>query len=139
MSQLLSPHPEVNCLADDAHPAEKHPIHGYVCSDVHGRFEAYRREIGLTSGSALLTLLVLRELKVQRLTAMAGPQRDRAHAPRESKVSAYIDCGKVEEFRALAGRLGRSTSDCAAALVSQELEERWLDAAIGLAPAGRHQ
>jgi hypothetical protein len=115
-------------LAIDSPPAEKHPIHGYVCADVHGQFEAYRREIGLTSGSALLTLLVLRELKLERLGA--SPLRTRegiAPTPRESKVSAYIDADKVTEFRTLTDALGRSTSDCAADLIARELEERWLE------------
>lgn len=120
-------------MANDSQPAEKHPIHGYVCADVHGRFEAYRREIGLTSGSALLTLLVLRELKLQRL----GTSRTRdgtAPMPRESKVSAYIDADKVTEFKALTDALGRSTSDCAADLIARELEERWLETVLETRP-----
>ncbi|MGE5562926.1 MAG: hypothetical protein ACM3ZV_06390 [Bacillota bacterium] len=124
-------------MANDSQPAEKHPIHGYVCADVHGRFEAYRREIGLTSGSALLTLLVLRELNIQRLGA-SPPSRPRdgaAPMPRESKVSAYIDADKVTEFKALSDTLGRSTSDCAADLITRELEERWLETVLKTGPA----
>ena len=122
-------------MANDSQPAEKHPIHGYVCADVHGRFEAYRREIGLTSGSALLTLLVLRELKLQRLGASPPRTRDgTAPMPRESKVSAYIDADKVTEFKALTDALGRSTSDCAADLIARELEERWLETALETRP-----
>lgn len=118
-------------MGDDSQPTEKHPIHGYVCADVHGRFEAYRREIGLTSGSALLTLLVLRELNIQRLRASPPRSRDGvAPMPRESKVSAYIDADKVTEFKALSDGLGRSTSDCAADLIARELEERWLETVL---------
>lgn len=112
-------------MAVDTQDTEKHAIHGYVCSDVHGRFEAYRRELGLTSGSALLTLLVLREIKLQRLATTASRVRD-GH-PRSAKVSAYIDSGKVQAFKRFIDQLGRSASDCAADLVERELEERWLE------------
>lgn len=123
-------------MANDSQPAEKHPIHGYVCADVHGRFEAYRREIGLTSASALLTLLVLRELNIQRLSVSPPRTRDGAvPMPRESKVSAYIDADKVTEFKALSDALGRSTSDCAADLIARELEERWLETVLRTGPA----
>jgi hypothetical protein len=123
-------------VPDVSSPAEKHPIHGYVCADVHGRFEAYRREIGLTSGSALLTLLVLRELNIQRLSASPPRARDGvAPIPRESKVSAYIDADRAAEFKALSDGLGRSTSDCAADLVARELEERWLETVLKSQPA----
>jgi hypothetical protein len=122
-------------LAADSQPAEKHPIHGYVCADVHGRFEAYRREIGLTSGSALLTLLVLRELQLQRLGALPLTRDGTVSMPRESKVSAYIDADKFAEFKGLSDALGRSTSDCAADLIARELEERWLKTVLATAPA----
>lgn len=123
-------------MANDSQPAEKHPIHGYVCADVHGRFEAYRREIGLTSGSALLTLLVLRELNIQRLSASPPRTRDgAAPMPREAKVSAYIDADKVAEFKGLSDGLGRSTSDCAADLIARELDERWLETILKTRPA----
>lgn len=115
-------------MAADMQDTEKHAIHGYVCSEVHGRFEAYRRELGLTSGSALLTLLVLREIKLQRLAA--APTRVRDGQPRSAKVSAYIDSGKVQAFKGFIDQLGRSASDCAADLVERELEERWLESII---------
>lgn len=120
-------------MAVDAQTTEKHPIHGYVCPDVHGRFEAYRRELGLTSSSALLTLLVLREIKLQRL-AGASP-RIRDGQLRSAKVSAYIDSSKAQAFKGLIDQLGRSASDCAADLVERELEERWLQAVIEASPA----
>lgn len=120
-------------MADAAQKTEKHPIHGYVCPDVHGRFEAYRRELGLTSSSALLTLLVLREIKLRRLAASAV--RTRSEKPRDAKVSAYIDMGKAQAFKGLIEDLGRSASDCAADLVVRELEERWLEAILEAPPA----
>lgn len=115
-------------MAVDAQETEKHAIHGYVCNDVHGRFEAYRRELGLTSASALLTLLVLREIKLQRLATAATRVRD--GQPRSAKVSAYIDSGKVQAFKGFIDQLGRSASDCAADLMERELDERWLETII---------
>lgn len=117
----------------DLRVTEKHPIHGYVCPDVHGQFEAYRRELGLTSSSALLTLLVIREIKVQRLASSGARARD--GQPRTAKVSAYIDSSKAQAFKGLIEQLGRSASDCAADLVERELEERWLQAVIEAYPA----
>ena len=123
-------------MADDTQATEKHAIHGYVCPDVHGRFEAYRREVGLTSSSALLTLLVLREIKLQRLGPARGRSRDvQSGTTRDAKVSAYIDSGRAQAFKALTDKLGRSASECAAALVERELDERWLDAALAQPPA----
>lgn len=115
-------------MAVHAQDTEKHAIHGYVCSHVHERFEAYRRKLGLTSGSALLTLLVLREIKLQRLATAATRVRD--GQPRSAKVSAYIDSGKIQAFKGFIDQLGRSASDCAADLVERELEERWLETII---------
>lgn len=112
--------------------SEKHAIHGYVCPDIHVQFEAYRRELGLTSGSALLTLLLLREIKLRRLATC--DQRPRDGHPRNAKISAYIDSNKALAFMRFTEELGRSASDCAADLIERELEERWLQAAIG-APA----
>jgi hypothetical protein len=117
----------------DAQVTEKHPIHGHVCPDVHAQFEAYRRELGLTSGSALLTLLVLREIKLQRLASSGTRVRD--GQPRNAKVSAYIDSSKAQAFKGLIDQLGRSASNCAADLVERELEERWLQRVIEASPA----
>jgi hypothetical protein len=115
-------------MAVDAQATDKHPIHGYVCPDVHGQFEAYRRELGLTSSSALLTLLVLREIKLRRLETSGV--RVRHGQPRNAKISTYIDSGKAQAFMGLIDQLGRSASDCAADLVERELDERWLQAVI---------
>lgn len=106
----------------------KHPIHGYVCPSVHARFEAYRRELGLTSSSALLALLVLREIKLNRLATSAPRVRD--GLPRNAKISTYVDSSKAQAFRELIDQFGRSASDCAADLIERELEERWLEAVI---------
>ena len=75
----------------DAQATEKHPIHGYVCPDVHGQFEAYRRELGLTSSSALLTLLVLREIKLQRLAGAGARARGKNH--RAARERTHFDQG----------------------------------------------
>ncbi len=119
-------------MPDESLATEKHAIHGYVCPGIHAQFETYRRELGLTSSSALLTFLVLREIKVRRLSAAVT--RARAGQPRNAKVSAYIDAGKAQAFRELIDELGRSASDCAADLVTRELEERWLESALKMTP-----
>ncbi len=120
-------------MVGEAQVPEKQAIHGYVCTEIHNGFEAYRREVGLTSGSALLTLLVLREIKVQRLGSAATRAREGSGGvPRDAKVSAYIDAAKFEEFKALTSGLDRSASECAAALIERELKERWLQAALEL-------
>lgn len=109
-------------------PQTKTAIHGYVRPDVHDRFETYRRTIGLTSGSALLTLLIIREIRLKRL---GGPTvTNGAGGPRGAKVSAYLDDKSASTFRGLVGTLGRSVSDCAADLIERELSERWLEAAL---------
>ena len=118
---------------DDSGTGGKHAIHAYVPAEIHSDFEAYRRELGLTSASALLTLLVLREIRLQRLSATPpGGDPGHAFAARDAKVSAYIDANKAEAFRAVCGGLGRSVSDGAADLIARELAERWLEAALQL-------
>lgn len=114
-------------MVEEKEAEEKHAIHGYVCPEMHSRFEAYRRELGLTSSSALLTLLVLREIKLERLVPAVTRSRGRS---RNAKVSAYIDAGKRQSFKELIDRLGRSVSDCTADLVARELDERWLESTL---------
>lgn len=111
--------------------SDKLPIHGYVRPATKSKFEAYRRGIGLSSASELLTLLILREIEIKRLaaTSMAvfGPER------RDSKVSAYVDPIRAAQFKCHVDALGRSSSECAAVLIEQELEEQWLVAALRMA------
>lgn len=108
--------------------SDKPGIHGYVRSDIKGKFEAYRREIGLTSASDLLTLLILREIELKQLVATSPTvaRRDR----RSSKVSAYVDPARAAQFKNHVDALGRSSSECAADLIERELEEEWLVAAL---------
>lgn len=108
----------------------KHPIHAYVRADVRGKFERYWQGVGLTSGSALLTLLILREVQIKRLAVgvaiLPGPD------PRSSKVSAYVAERHCQSFRSHSEALGRTPSDCAAVLIEQELDEQWLKTALGM-------
>jgi hypothetical protein len=108
--------------------AEKLAVHAYVQAACHLRFEAYRKEVGLTSGSALLTLLILREIELRLLRPGVGLVA--TQEARSSKVSAYILADHAERFRAHADALGRSNSDCAAELIERELDECWLKAAL---------
>lgn len=109
-------------------PQTKIAIHGYVRPDVHDQFEAYRRTIGLTSGSALLTLLIIREIRLKRLSGTTIASGDRRR--RAAKVSAYLDDKCAGKFKGLVDTLGRSASDCAADLIERELSERWLEGAL---------
>jgi hypothetical protein len=105
--------------------SDKRAINAYVHPDMRVRFEAYRREIGLTSDSALLTLLILREIRLKRLCSLTVGQQ-----PRGVTVSAYMDAAHAGEFEAHIKELGRSASESAGALVEQELSERWLESAL---------
>lgn len=108
--------------------SDKSPIHGYVRPVTKSKFEAYRRGIGLSSASELLTLLILREIEIKRLAATSMVVV--GHERRDSKVSAYVDPARAAEFKCHVEGLGRSSSECAAALIERELEERWLLAAL---------
>ncbi len=125
----------MRCEPDLEEKAEKLAVHAYVKANCHLRFEAYRKEVGLTSGSALLTLLILREIELGLLRPGAGSAA--TQETRSSKVSAYILTDHAERFRAHADSLGRSNSDCAAELIERELDERWLKAALLAAPEVR--
>ena len=108
--------------------SDKLAIHGYVHPDTKGKFEAYRRDIGLTSSADLLTLLILREIELRRLAAT--PSSAVGREPRGSKVSTYIDPTRAAIFKKHVDMLGRSSSECAADLIERELAERWLVAAL---------
>lgn len=122
----------MRCNPDCGERAEKLAVHAYVQANSHLRFETYLKEIGLTSGSALLTLLILREIELKLLQPTCGPCSPQE--ARSKKVSAYVHADHAGRFRAHADALGRSNSDCAAELIERELNERWLKAALIAAP-----
>ena len=107
---------------------DKHPVHGYVRNDVRDKFESARRLLGLTSESAYLTLLVLRELELPQLTAPSGQEA----GPRKAKVSAYLPRVIYDRFKAHSDSLGRNLSDCAADLIDKELAQNWFRAALAM-------
>lgn len=113
-------------------------VHAYVENDLHVRFVIYREQCGLSTDAALLSLLVLREIKLRRLAQkMDGSAADPAHPTeaRTAKITTNIDQGSRDAFFALAGGLSRSASACAADLVERELQERWLFLALEWCPA----
>ena len=122
----------MRCEADLEEKAEKLAVHAYVQANCHLRFEAYRKEVGLTSASALLTLLILREIELRLLQPSAGLAA--TQEARSSKVSAYVLAEHAERFRSHVDALGRSNSDCAAELIERELDERWLKAVLNVTP-----
>lgn len=125
----------MRCNPESRERAGKLAVHAYVRANSHLRFEAYLKEIGLTSGSALLTLLILREIELRQLQPVTGSLS--AHEARSKKVSAYVQADHAERFRAHADSLGRSNSDCAAELVERELNEQWLKTALLAVPEVR--
>lgn len=106
-------------------PSEKRAVHAYVQTEVHDKFEEYVSSIGFSSSSALLTLLILREIQIERL-ATVTELASRDH-PRGAKISAYVQGVRAEQFRARSVFLGRSQSACAAELILREIDERWLE------------
>lgn len=128
-------HLMMRCEPQIEERTEKLAVHAYVQANCHLRFEAYLKEIGLTSGSALLTLLILREIEIRLLQPnVPSPPANEA---RSKKVSAYVQADHAERFRAHVDALGRSNSDCAAELITRELDERWLKASLIAAPETR--
>lgn len=121
----------MRCEPNIGERAEKLAVHAYVQANCHLRFEAYLKEIGLTSGSALLTLLILREIELRLLRPSVGLTT--TQEARSKKVSAYIQADHAERFRAHVDALGRSNSDCAAELIERELDEHWLKAVLSAA------
>ena len=113
-------------------------VHAYVEPALRERFEGYRELCGLPSAAALLSLLVMREMKLRRLAAADGPPipavQARTGPPRSTKISTIIEARCQTEFAAHAVRLGSSASACAAALASKELDERWLLQALEWSP-----
>lgn len=107
----------------------KAAFHGYVRNETHDSFERYMTELGLTSASALVALLLVRELALKRLTS-AGWQS--GTEPRTSKITAYVPAPQAAAFREHAAALGRSVSECVAELVEREVAECWLQFALGL-------
>ena len=108
--------------------SEKRAVHAYVQPVVHDKFESYVSKIGFSSSSALLTLLILREIQIERLAAIAEVALN--NLPKGSKISAYVHSARAEQFRARTATLGRSQSACAAELVLREIEERWLESVL---------
>lgn len=105
----------------------KTAFHGYVPSDTHDKFERYWADMGLTSASALISLLIVREIQLKRLSSVG---RQSGAEPRPTKVSTYVPTPQAVLFKQHANGLGRSVSDCVAELVEREVGERWLYAAL---------
>lgn len=105
----------------------KTAFHGYVPNETHDRFERYRSGLGLTSASALVALLIVREIELKRLTSTGWQNSSDL---RTSKVTTYVPTQQAVLFKGHAGGLGRSVSDCVAELVEREVEERWLHSAL---------
>lgn len=108
------------------------PIHSYVDDATHGEFETYRKALGFDNGSAMLSLLMLRELASPRLTASNTP--DRTGPAKRAKVSAYLDSAKAKAFADHAETLGRKASGAGAELIRLEIKERWFEAALLWSP-----
>lgn len=106
-------------------------------SAMKAEFETYAEQMSLDA-SELVKLLIVRERKLQRLSALTaaggGPLRTRQ--PRGSAVilptiTAHLsDVGQVAEFDKYANSCGLNRNSAAAWLLETELQERWLEKAI---------
>lgn len=104
----------------------KFQILGYLLPEECEAFHAYADSMNLNS-SAVANLLIMRELKLRRLTKLARFQRDHPRA----------DCGKIvahqsqgltkEAFTVHSEAYGLKPTAAAERVFRAELEERWLE------------
>lgn len=107
-------------------------IGGYLTPQDHRRFKIYASTFHVAE-SALLTLLIMREVRCGRLGDLvphysyAGPLRER------SRVTARIkEAGLKQKFGELACVANISPDQAVTVLMRAELAEKWLDHAVEL-------
>jgi hypothetical protein len=106
--------------------------YAYVLPETNEQFGGYARRCGLSSQSDLLKLLIHRELKLRRLPSERALQSGSRQSPARGrkKITARLEPELGKSFEQHLQQLGLSTSCAASLLVQNELEERWLEAAI---------
>lgn len=107
--------------------------YAYVPVATQRAFGDYARVCGMTSKSELLKLLIMRELRLQRLSG--GAQNRQPATAGRSKITAHLSPDLDAALAAHTSALGVTTSHAAALLVERELSERWLETALTWEPA----
>ena len=103
---------------------------GYLTAAERTEFAAYAKEHGLHA-TALGRLLIIRELKLRRLTRLLSRFGDQPVAGRRKLTVHITDPVLKSAFGNLARKAGVSPSAAAAAVFRAELTERWLSASVG--------
>jgi hypothetical protein len=109
--------------------------YAYVLPETNRDFGGYALNCGLTSQSELLKLLIRRELRLRRLPSESKLRTGRqSPAQTRKKITAHLGADLGRSFEKHLSQLGLSTSCAASLLVQNELDERWLEAAIEWEP-----
>lgn len=107
-------------------------IASYVAPGERAAFESYATSLGLTM-SALLNLLVRRELNLDRLATLEPTYLRDLPVAECQKVIAHLDTPTLnEQFAKHAARYSLAVASASAILIRAELEESWLGTAISL-------
>lgn len=93
------------------------------------RFDSYAAEFGLDR-TGLANLLLYRELRVGRICRKEAT-RSRGGQRRNARITAHLPDGRWERFVARAEAAKMSNSTAGALVLLAELEERWLENAVG--------
>jgi hypothetical protein len=109
-------------------PESEKRIYVWLDNDSYHAFVKYRGALGLTENTALVRLLITRELRLRRLvqpwnkTALHGP----------NKKIAFLPTGGDARVRSHAPDL--ELNEILRRLVLLELEEKWLERALNWVP-----
>ncbi len=93
------------------------------------RFDSYAAEFGLDR-SGLANLLLYRELRVGRLEKLDRGLVQRPGS-RSVRITAHLPDGRLEVFDERAERAGLKRSAAGALVLLSELQQRWLEKAVG--------
>jgi hypothetical protein len=127
--------PDQPQLARTAAKSRFKQIASYVAPGERAAFEAYATDLGLTM-SALLNLLVRRELNLDRMAALEPAYLRELPVAECQKVIAHLDTPNLnEQFAKHAARYSLAVASASAILIRAELEESWLGAALSFITA----
>ena len=101
-----------------------------VSDDLRNRLLDYSRDLHL-SESALINLLIARELKLRRLSKLPPYQAVKRTVSRTRLTGRQSKPNLKAEFEAHVNRLAIDRADAIVSLAEAELRERWLQKALG--------
>lgn len=105
-------------------------ITGYMTADERSRFGDYAHRLGLDGGT-VATLLLVRELRVDRLAELRSKPGFRSPAKAPGKITSHrLAEPEKQKFREHRARFKMSASKALGLLCRAELKERWLEKAI---------